>query len=80
PALIKVRRHLLRGALEWQPGVMIGIDGPDFNLGLGLRLRKQGITTAHYVRPSVWAWRQGRVKTNRRAVDRMLTFLPFEAA
>ncbi|KPM77664.1 MULTISPECIES: lipid-A-disaccharide synthase [unclassified Cobetia] len=80
PALIKVRRHLLRDALEWQPDVMIGIDAPDFNLGLELRLRKRGITTAHYVSPSVWAWRQGRVKTIRRAVDRMLTFLPFEAA
>ncbi|MCK2041157.1 lipid-A-disaccharide synthase [Chromohalobacter salexigens] len=80
PGLLKVRRHLRRDALAWQPDAMIGIDAPDFNLGLERQLRVTGIPTAHYVSPSVWAWRQGRVKTIAQSVDAMLTFLPFEAA
>ena len=79
PRLVGVRRHLRREAQAWPADIMIGIDAPDFNLGLEARLRSGGMTTAHYVSPSVWAWRQGRVKKIRRAVDMMLTFLPFEA-
>ncbi|RTR03416.1 lipid-A-disaccharide synthase [Halomonas nitroreducens] len=80
PELLRVRRTLKRDALDWQPDIMVGIDAPDFNLGLERQLREAGITTAHYVSPSVWAWRQGRVKGIARSVDAMLTFLPFEAA
>lgn len=80
PRLVGVRRHLRRDALAWRPDIMVGIDAPDFNLGLERQLREVGITTAHYVSPSVWAWRQGRVKGIARSVDAMLTFLPFEAA
>lgn len=80
PELLRVRRHLKRDALAWRPDVMVGIDAPDFNLGLERALRETGIATAHYVSPSVWAWRQGRVKGIARAVDAMLTLLPFEAA
>lgn len=80
PGLVRVRRELRRDALAWQPDIMVGIDAPDFNLGLERQLREAGLTTAHYVSPSVWAWRQGRVKGISRAVDAMLTFLPFEAA
>ncbi|WP_438766212.1 lipid-A-disaccharide synthase [Kushneria sp. TE3] len=79
PKLVGVRRHLRRDAQSWGADIMIGIDAPDFNLGLEAQLRSSGMTTAHYVSPSVWAWRQGRVKKIRRAVDMMLTFLPFEA-
>ncbi|MGM8850856.1 lipid-A-disaccharide synthase [Salinicola halophyticus] len=79
PGLIKIRRHLKRDALAWRPDIMVGIDAPDFNLGLERQLHDHGIRTAHYVSPSVWAWRQGRVKTIAKAVDGMLTFLPFEA-
>lgn len=80
PELIRVRRALRADALAWRPDVMIGIDAPDFNLGLERQLREAGLTTVHYVSPTVWAWRQGRVKGIARSVDAMLTFLPFEAA
>ncbi|MCE8033001.1 lipid-A-disaccharide synthase [Billgrantia tianxiuensis] len=80
PELVRVRRTLRADALAWQPDVMIGIDAPDFNLGLERQLREAGLTTMHYVSPTVWAWRQGRVKGIVRSVDAMLALLPFEAA
>ncbi|WP_440995600.1 lipid-A-disaccharide synthase [Arhodomonas sp. SL1] len=80
PRLVGVRRALLRRWRADPPDVFIGIDAPDFNLGLERRLREHGVHTVHYVSPTVWAWRQGRVRGIARSVDRMLTLLPFEAA
>jgi len=78
--LLRIRRELTRSLLAWRPDVFIGVDAPDFNLGLERRLRKVGIRTVHLVSPTIWAWRAGRVKTIRRSVDLMLSIFPFEEA
>jgi lipid-A-disaccharide synthase len=78
PELLRIRRQLIERFLGAPPDLFIGIDAPDFNLGLEQRLRKGGIPTAHYVCPSVWAWRTGRVKKIRAAADLVLCLFPFE--
>jgi lipid-A-disaccharide synthase len=80
PDLIRLRRDLYHFFIEHRPDVFIGIDSPDFNLGLEVKLKQAGLPVVHVVSPSVWAWRQGRVKTIKKAVNLMLTLLPFEAA
>jgi len=80
PELLKIRSSLLGEQLNWAPDLFVGIDSPDFNLPVERRLRERGITTAHLVSPSVWAWRRGRLKGIRQSVDKMLCLLPFEVA
>ena len=79
PELLRIRRHIKEHFIANPPDLFLGIDSPDFNLNIELALRDKGILTAHYVSPSVWAWRRGRVVKIAKAVDRMLTLFPFEA-
>jgi lipid-A-disaccharide synthase len=79
PAILKLRKELIQNLLhEGRPDVYLGIDAPDFNLGVELQLRKAGIPTLHLVSPSIWAWRAGRIKKIAQAVERMLCIFPFE--
>jgi lipid-A-disaccharide synthase len=76
--LAGIRRRLARRFASEPPALFIGIDAPDFNLGLEARLKAAGVPTVHYVSPSIWAWRGGRIAKIRRAVTKMLLVFPFE--
>jgi len=78
PRLLRLRRSLVQRFEAERPDVFVGIDSPEFNLGLAARLKASGLRTVQYVSPQVWAWRQGRVRTIGRACDLVLCLLPFE--
>lgn len=78
PRLLRLRRGLVRRLLADRPALTIGIDAPDFNLGLERRLKAAGLRTAHYVSPSVLAWREGRAARLGASTDRVLCLFPME--
>jgi lipid-A-disaccharide synthase len=73
-----IRKQLARRLLDRPPQLFIGVDAPDFNLGLEATLRAAGVRTVHFICPSIWAWRGGRIKAIRQSVDHMLCIFPFE--
>jgi lipid-A-disaccharide synthase len=77
--LSAIRRQLLRKLLADPPDVFIGVDAPDFNLWLERRVKQRAIPTVHFVGPSIWAWRRGRIHKIARSVSRILTLFPFES-
>ncbi len=78
PRLFKLRRQLLSRLLDLKPDVFVGIDAPDFNIGLQKKLKERSIPVIQYVSPTVWAWRKGRVKKIARSTDRVMCLFPFE--
>lgn len=80
PSLLKMRKQLAQDLLNRNPSVFIGIDAPDFNFTLERKLKRNGVKTVHYVSPSIWAWRKGRMGKIKRAVTHMLALFPFETS
>ncbi len=78
PEVLAIRRQLLQHFISNPPDIFIGIDAPDFNLSLEKNLKQADIKTVHYVSPTVWAWRQSRVKKIQQSVDLILSIFPFE--
>jgi len=78
PRLVGLRRDIARRFRDARIPVFVGVDAPDFNLGLERKLKRRGVRTVHFVSPSVWAWRRERLHSMKRAVDRMLALFPFE--
>ncbi len=78
--ILSIRNGLKNRFLKDRPALFIGIDAPDFNLGLERALKASGIPAIHYVSPSIWAWRGERIHKIKGAVDHMLTVFPFEPA
>lgn len=78
PRLLRLRRDVVSRSLAFDPDAYIGIDGPDFNLGVEKRLKKEGVKTLHYVSPSIWAWREGRANKIKASADRVICLFPME--
>jgi lipid-A-disaccharide synthase len=78
PRLLRLRASLVKRLITLRPDIFIGVDAPDFNLGLEKKLKRVGIRTAHYVSPSIWAWRENRAAKIGESADRVLCLFPME--
>ena len=78
PRLLTLRKAFRQRVLAWKPDVYIGIDAPDFNLGVERWLKQRGVRAVHYVSPSVWAWREDRAAKIGASADRVLCLFPME--
>lgn len=78
PRLLRLRKTFRQRVLDWKPDVFIGIDAPDFNLGVERWLKQRGVRTVHDVSPSVWAWRESRAAKIGASADRVLCLFPME--
>jgi lipid-A-disaccharide synthase len=78
PRLLQLRHGFRQRVLDWKPDAFIGIDAPDFNLGVEKWLKQRGVRTVHYVSPSVWAWREKRAERIGQSADRVLCLFPME--
>ncbi|PJK13710.1 lipid-A-disaccharide synthase [Lysobacteraceae bacterium NML120232] len=78
PRLLRLRKQFRQQVLDWQADIFIGIDAPDFNLGVEKWLKQRGLPTVHYVSPSVWAWRESRAAKMGESADRVLCLFPME--
>src|SRR5216110_175562 len=78
PELLRLRRALVQRFREARIRMFVGVDAPDFNLGLERKLKRRGVRTVHFVSPSVWAWRRERIMTIARSANRLLALFPFE--
>lgn len=78
PEILKIRKELIKEINHTRPSVFVGIDAPDFNLGVEKHCKSIGVPTVHFISPSIWAWRGGRIKKIKKAVDHMLCIFPFE--
>lgn len=78
PAILKIRKNVLKQLLEYKPDVFIGVDAPDFNFYIEHKLKQAGIKTVHYISPTIWAWRYERIYKIKKSTDLMLCIFPFE--
>jgi lipid-A-disaccharide synthase len=78
PSLLRLRKTMIEHFSTQKPAVFIGVDAPDFNFVIEKKLKSQGIKTVHFISPSVWAWRQSRIKKIKQSTDLVLCVFPFE--
>ncbi|MDD3266787.1 MAG: lipid-A-disaccharide synthase [Burkholderiales bacterium] len=80
PKLLKLRYQILKELLAYKPDIFIGVDAPDFTFYIENKLKQSGIKTAHYISPTIWAWRYERIHNIKKSTDLMLCIFPFEEA
>lgn len=78
PKILRLKKQIVRQIIDFKPDVFIGVDAPDLNFSIAKQLKKHGISVIHYVSPSVWAWRAGRVNKMAKFIDHLLCLFPFE--